>query len=101
MASPNLNEVETYHPFVGCMDYDFIDFFWDQYFHLRRGNAKDHHWDKLTTSFNEEVGFSSTKRTLKNKIDNLKRNTEKTYRGCQNFIEGHLQLGFDMWNAIK
>ena len=34
---------------------------------------KDHHWDKLTDSFNAETWSQLTKQTLKNKIDNLKK----------------------------
>ena len=61
---------------------------------------KNHHWDKLTDSFNAETWFQLTKQTLKNKIDNLKKNTKERAEVVKT-SGGHLQLGFGTKNMTK
>jgi hypothetical protein len=82
MAPPNVNETESSSKgpathWIDAWIMILLTLFRDQYFHLRRGNAKDHHWDKLTDSFNAEAGAQLTKQTLRNKIDNLKKKYKK------------------------
>ena len=99
MAPPNVKETESSSkgPATHWLDawiVILLALFRDQYFHLRRGNAKDSHWDKLTASFNAEAGSQLTKQTIKNKIDNLKKKIQKrTCRGCQNFRGDTFNLG--------
>jgi len=76
-----------------------LTLFRDQYFYLRRGNAKDHHWDKLTASFNAEAGSQLTKQTLKNKIDNFKKYNKKERTEVVKTSRGTLQLGFGTKNV--
>ena len=78
MAPPNVNETESSSkgPATHWLDawiVILLALFRDQYFHLRRGNAKDSHWDKLTASFNAKARSQLTKQTLKIKIDKFKK----------------------------
>ena len=83
MAPSNLNETEwsskgAVTHWLDAWITILLTLFGDQYFHLRRGNAKDHHWDKLTASFNDKADAQLTKQTLKNKINIQKKKYKKS-----------------------
>ena len=98
MTPPNINESESNSKrpathWLNVWIMILLIFFRDEYFYIIRDNAKDHHWDKLTASLNDEAWSQLTKQTFKNKIDNLKKKQNRTCKDCQNFRGDTFNLG--------